>query len=169
MKWPRRTPNEYGAMARVLVPEDRSPQTACVARTPDGRDTNVYAVLPCAPSQDTRTAYGRDTVGERLPDARDTDQTIVQVDDQENVLQTMLDVLRTALSTANERAERAEKRAETAERRIDELHAALGAKDEEKRQLTTLLADESAEHRRVVALLLDRIPERRSWWPWRRR
>jgi hypothetical protein len=91
------------------------------------------------------------------------------VDDQENLLWTTLDVLRTALSAANERADRAERRAEMAERRIDELHAALGVKDEEKRQLTTLLADESAEHRRVVALLLGRIPERRSWWPWRRR
>ena len=110
-KWPRRTPNEYGAMARVLVPKDRVPQIAGIARTPDGRDTNVYAVLPCASSQDTRTADGRDTAGGRLPDVRGTEQTTVQVDDQENLLWTTLDVLRTALSAANERADRAERRA----------------------------------------------------------
>src|SRR3954447_12004730 len=73
-KWPRRTPNEYGAMARVLVPEDRIPQTTGVARTPDGQGTNAYAVPPCAPAQDTQTANGRDTARERLPDVRDTDQ-----------------------------------------------------------------------------------------------
>src|SRR4051812_36017371 len=130
-KWPRRTPNEYGAMARVLVPEDRIPQTTSVARTPDSRDTNEYTVPPCAPTQDARMSDGRDTAGEHSLDVRGTDQIAVQVNNQESVLRTTLDVLHTALSTANERADRAEKRTEIAERRIDELHAALGIKDEE--------------------------------------
>ena len=57
---------------------------------------------------------------------------------------------------ATEQLLRAEdkKRADLAEERGRELHEQLQA--------------EIVEHRRVVGLLTEQIPIRRSWWPWRR-
>ena len=55
-----------------------------------------------------------------------------------------------------EQLERAEQRAQAAEARVREMQEQMAA--------------EMIEHRRVIGLLAERIPERRhSWWPWRRR
>jgi hypothetical protein len=64
---------------------------------------------------------------------------------------------------------RAETRAEAAEKRVSELQAALGAEADERHRMMALLTDERAEHRRVVAALIEKLPARRRWWPWRLR
>ncbi len=53
-----------------------------------------------------------------------------------------------------EQLERAEGRAQAAEGRVRELQEQLAA--------------ELIEHRRIVDALIARIPQKRSWWPWRR-
>jgi hypothetical protein len=167
-KWPRRTPNEYGAVARVLVPPDRIPpepaapvrDTAGI-RTANGCDTASASVSLSRVAVEAETAPVSDTVGVRTRHVNGTAADGVQGDERNAVLRTMVDVLRTELSAAHERADRAERRAETAERRIEVLQ-------EEQSKLTTLLGDERADHRQVVEALVARIPTRRSWLPWRR-
>jgi hypothetical protein len=167
-KWPRRTPNEYGAVAHVLVPPDRIPpepaapvQNTTGVRTEKGRDTTLSSVSLSVVAVGAETAPVSDTAGLRTGHVNGTATDGVQEDERNAVLRTMVDVLRTELSAAHDRAHRAERRAETAEHRIEVLQ-------DEQSKLTTLLADERADHRQVVEALVARIPTRRSWLPWRR-
>jgi hypothetical protein len=142
-------------------------------RTTDIPDTDDQTVLPFPALKEPRPGYVRDTSMVRVADIPDAEPKAVQEDVSGDgygaVVRTALDVLRTELTAAHERADRAERRAEVVEHRLDEMRAALDAKDEDYRRITVLLADEQTEHRRVVNLLLERIPARRSWWRWRRR
>src|SRR3954463_1997593 len=67
-KWPRRTPNEYGAVARVLVPQDKIPPTPAGTRTPDVRDTAAQPVLPFQRDREAGTEDEPGTARARLPD-----------------------------------------------------------------------------------------------------
>src|ERR1044071_8549148 len=90
-KWPRRTPNEYGAVARVLVPPDKIPPVPAGVRAPDVHNIELQSVLLLRPSEETSTADERGTTRGRLPDVPHTAADSVQANEREAVLRTMLD------------------------------------------------------------------------------
>jgi hypothetical protein len=138
-KWPRRRPNKIGEPVHVLVPENR------LANGPP-------TVVASGQSDDDQrsgavTANGHDRGYDR------------GLSDVVRLFEGQLDALRreSGMQIDRERA-----RADAAEHRIAALL-------DEQGKLTTLLTEERAEHRQVVAELIARIPARRSWWLWRRR
>src|SRR3954453_10695904 len=79
-KWPRRTPNEYGAVARVLVPPDKIPPIPAGVRAPDVRDIELQPVLLLRPGEETSTADEHGTSRGQLLDAPHTAADSVQTD-----------------------------------------------------------------------------------------
>src|SRR3954447_15109944 len=178
-RWDRRSPNAVGGQSWVFVPADRLP-TAGRTDSDQRLETDPNQLQPPDRSAPTAGREGGDHRSEIDPDCatdrredRRSDELLTAVREMAEILigpvREQIGDLKTQLMVEREPADRAERRAETAERHIDEMRAALDAKDEDHRQMTTLFVDERAEHRRVVALLTERIPARRRWWVWRRR
>jgi hypothetical protein len=109
-KWPRRTPNDHGALARVLMPNDR---------------------FPARPRPATNGGHPGDDRGTDRVSNQPDDQPVTTPDVLRTVHETvelLLQLLREQLTIANQRAERAEQRMDTereradqAERRVAEL------------------------------------------------
>jgi hypothetical protein len=117
--WSRRTPNEYGATAHVLVPEEAPvrPRPALTpGRPPDDRGT-------CAP-----LATPSDQV----------DETVVRVVDPADMLRMIRGTVAGLVTPLHEQLERERGRADRAEQRVDELQAALAA---ERQRLIAMLVD----------------------------
>jgi hypothetical protein len=122
-KWPRRTPNDHGALARVLVPNDRLPNRPRPAvnggHPGDGRGT--YRVV------------------DQLDDRPDTTPVILRT--VRETVELLLEPLQEQLTIANQRADRAE-------RRTEELQAALDAKTRELNALLVHRTTPPAQTRR---------------------
>jgi hypothetical protein len=141
--WPRRTPNEHGALARVLVPADlstirpRPPAGRSMngVRLGDGRDTENGAGHPAEPPAVSRTLA---LLTAQLVRADRAEQRADQERDRADALQTALTADKLEL---NRRLDQAEAKAAGLQARIDELQTAL-----------------SEERRRVIEILT------RPWW-----
>jgi hypothetical protein len=187
-RWARRIPNEYGAVTRVLVPANQVPDgvhtgdslgadlspslahpQADGVHTGDDLDINSAPDLLGPPSKGASTGaeWGTREVGTGFErgmatgggpgDVREYDlgydraDTLLLVRDTVSLLVAPLSA---QLAAAN--------------RRVEELQAALSAKDAEHRQERERLTQEIAEQRRMTALLVEKLATRRRWWRWRR-
>ena len=147
-KWPRRTPNDHGALARVLVPNGRlplSPRSVMTAGHPEDERLPVRP-RPALNGGHPGGGRGMDQSSDRPDDRVDTTPDIFRT--MREMVELLLEPLREQLTIANQRADRAE-------RRIDELQTVLDAKT---RELTTLQANQ-----------VQMAPARRRWWQWGRR
>ena len=145
-KWPRRTPNDHGALARVLIPDDRLPplsQTIITAGHP-GDDQPPVRRRPALNGGHLGDGRGSDIIPDQPNDRPDATSDILRTVSE--TVELLLEPLREQLTIANQRADRAE-------RRIDDMQAALDAKT---RELNTLLVQKVTIQEK-----------RRRWWQWR--
>jgi len=137
--WSRRTPNEYGATAHVLMPEEvpvRLRPALTPGRPPDDRGISAPLAI---------TIDQADDASVRVVDPTDMLRMIREtVADLVTPLREQLERERGRADHAEERAAHAEQRAEVERARVDKLQAAL-----------------AAERQRVIAILTG---PRRPWW-----
>src|SRR4051812_22368301 len=151
-KWPRRTPNEHNALARVLVPPDRP---AARPRPPGIRGINGGH-----PGDDRGAGDRHPAEHDRPGESADILRSTVRA------LESAVETLREQLGIANRRIDEERGRAQEAEQRADrERERAAEAEKRAERasarvqELTTQVAE------RIAAP----VPAQRSWLPWRRR
>ena len=140
-KWSRRTPNEHGALARVLLPADRP---IIRHRPAVDRGTNGGH-----PGYD-RGATGLHPAGvDRAGDQADDSQGILRA------LEILVTPLREQLVLSNQRADKAEQRADEERARADNER---NRADQAERRVAELLANQQPAT----------ATRRRSWWHWGR-
>src|SRR3954468_24729602 len=120
-KWPRRTPNDHGALARVLVPSDRLPPLPQPVTTTGHPGDDLLPVRPRPALNGGRPGDGRRS--DIIPDQLDT-----RLDAPPDILRTVRETVELLLEPLREQLTIANQRADRAERRIDELQVALDTK-----------------------------------------
>jgi hypothetical protein len=137
-RWPRRTPNEPGAFAQVLMPVDPLPVRHRPAST--GSLSGINHHQPADRNQLVDQEF------DQLDDRRTLADAVAALREQLGILNRRLDEERS-------RADQAVQRADQAERRLADKDATI----------TGLVAEQQAM-RQQVETLTDLLKARRSWW-----
>jgi hypothetical protein len=139
--WPRRTPNEHNALARVLVPSDRP---AARSRSPGARGMNGGHL------GNDRSAENRQTAEhDRSGESADIFWSTVRA------LESAVETLREQLGIANQRVDEERGRSQQAEQRADEERERAERALARVEELTAQLAERTAAP-----------PPVRRWWRW---